>query len=195
MRAIVERVTDPYVDGVYRWWHLTGPSPELLAARADGWLPDRGTVLDVGCGLGSEAAYLAGSGWRAVGVDLSAVAVGQAHRCHPADSGAAVAFARSDVRSLPFAAGSFALVLDRGCFHYLEPAQWPGYAAEVARVLRPGGRLLLRACLTSAGVRNEVTRRGLRAAFAAWRFHAVTQARIASDTREMPALIARLERP
>ena len=41
---MVESVTDPYLDGVYRWWHLTGPSPELVAA-ADGWLPPRGTVL------------------------------------------------------------------------------------------------------------------------------------------------------
>jgi hypothetical protein len=28
-------MSDPYLDGVYRWWHLTGPSPELLAAEAE----------------------------------------------------------------------------------------------------------------------------------------------------------------
>lgn len=60
-----------------------------------------------------------------------------------------VSFVRGDVLALPFAAGVFDVALDRGCFHYLSPARWPDYAAEAQRVLRPGGRMLLRACLTS----------------------------------------------
>ena len=61
-------------------------------------------------------------------------------------------------------------------------------------MLRPGGRLLLRACLTSAGVRNEVTEAGFLAAFAGWQCDSVRQGRLVSDTREMPALIVRLQR-
>jgi SAM-dependent methyltransferase len=200
-------MADPYLDGVYRWWHLTSPSPELLAAEADGWLDGaaggaRGpaesgrrskVVLDVGCGLGSEVAYLSGAGWSGVGIDLSWTAIGQARQLHPAGSDGCL-FARADALSLPFATGTFALALDRGCFHYLEPGSWPRYAAEVHRVLRPGGRLLLRACLTSAGVRNKVTESGLRAAFDGWHCADVREAGLLSDTREMPALIVRLER-
>jgi SAM-dependent methyltransferase len=200
-------MSDPYLDGVYRWWHLTGPSPELLAAEAEGWLggatADCGgaadsegvsrAVLDVGCGLGSEVAYLSGAGWSGVGIDLSWTAISQAHRLHPPESDGCL-FARADVLSLPFAAGTFALVIDRGCFHYLEPERWPCYAAEVRRVLRPGGRLLLRACLRSAGVRNTVTASGVLAAFEGWRHAGVREAGLVSDTREMPALVIRLER-
>jgi hypothetical protein len=51
--------TDPYLDDVYRWWHLGEPPPELLAAASDGWLTRKGTAIDIGCGLGIEAAYLA----------------------------------------------------------------------------------------------------------------------------------------
>jgi SAM-dependent methyltransferase len=198
---------DPYLDGVYRWWHLTGPSPELLAAESDGWLGGASAgsggaadsegasraVLDVGCGLGSEVAYLSGAGWSGVGVDLSWTAVSQARQRHPPESDGCL-FARADVLSLPFAAATFALVIDRGCFHYLEPEQWPCYAAEVRRVLRPGGRLLLRACLASAGVRNTVTASGVLAAFEGWRCTGVREAGLISDTREMPALTVRLER-
>jgi SAM-dependent methyltransferase len=196
---------DPYLNGVYRWWHLTSASPELLAAEADGWLdgavpagpgtPGVATraVLDVGCGLGSEVAYLSAAGWHAVGIDLSGPAIRQARQLHPA-AFAGCLFARADALNLPFAAGSFALAIDRGCFHYLAPERWPRYAAEVHRVLQPGGRLLLRACLTSAGVRNKVTEPGILAAFAGWRCDGVRQARLVSDTRDMPALIARLER-
>jgi SAM-dependent methyltransferase len=200
-------VADPYLDGVYRWWHLTDPSPELLAAEADGWLggatagaggpgvPSGGsqTVLDVGCGLGSEIAYLSGAGWSGVGIDLSWAAVTQARQLHPAGPDGGL-FVQADVLSLPFAAGTFALAIDRGCFHYLEPERWPRYAAEVHRVLRPGGRLLLRACLNSAGVRNKVTETGILAAFAGWHCAGLREAGVVSDTREMPALIARLER-
>jgi hypothetical protein len=30
-------MTDHYADGTCRWWHLSRPSPELLAALGDGW--------------------------------------------------------------------------------------------------------------------------------------------------------------
>jgi SAM-dependent methyltransferase len=155
VRVILDGVTDPYLDGLYRWWHLTGPSPELLAAAADGWLDAAATadsdgdgaatgpVLDVGCGLGSEVSYLAGTGWRAVGIDLSWAAVSRARLLHVAKSDGCM-FACADLLRLPFGAGSFALAVDRGCFHYLPRERWREYAAEVHRVLRPGGRLLLR---------------------------------------------------
>jgi SAM-dependent methyltransferase len=187
-------VTDPYLDGVYRWWHLTSPSPELLAAQADGWLgPAAEAVLDIGCGLGTEVAYLSSAGWSAVGIDLSWAAISQARQLHRPESDGC-RFARADVLSLPFAAGSFGLAIDRGCFHYLAPQLWPRYAEEVHRVLRPGGRLLLRACLTSAGVRNQVTELGVLAAFVGWRCAGVRQTRLVSDTRDMPGLVVRLER-
>ena len=41
----------------------------MLGAEADGWLGAVGTALDVSCGLGSEVAYLARAGWKAVGID------------------------------------------------------------------------------------------------------------------------------
>jgi SAM-dependent methyltransferase len=200
-------MADPYLDGVYRWWHLTTPSPELLAAEADGWLeggtPGRGAagvsarisraVLDVGCGLGSEVAYLSGAGWSGVGIDLSWTAIRRARQLHPPEPDGCL-FVRADALSLPFPARTFALAIDRGCFHYLEPERWSRYAAEVHRVLRPGGRLLLRACLTSAGLRNKVTESGVLAAFEGWRCAGVREAGLVSDTRQMPALIVRLER-
>jgi len=102
-------VTDPYLDGVYRWWHLSAPSPELLAAEADGWLGQPGTAVDIRCGLGTEIAYLAAQGWNAVGVDLSWAALVRAKREH-----SDVSFAQADVLSLPLWSGAFHLALDRG---------------------------------------------------------------------------------
>jgi SAM-dependent methyltransferase len=180
-------VADPYVDGIYRWWHLSIPSPELIEAEADGWLGAAGTAVDIGCGLGTDIAHLAARGWKAVGVDLSAAAVGRARQAH-----AGASFVQADVLALPFQAGIFDVALDRGCFHYLSPSRWPGYAAEAQRVLRPGGRLLLRACLTSQGIRNEITEPGIAKAFAGWVVERLACEGLRSDTRTMHALVVRL---
>lgn len=79
-----------------------------------------------------------------------------------------MSFVRANALALPSPAATFDLALDRGCFHYLSSSQWTSYAAEVRRVLRPGGRLLLRTCLTSRGMRNQVTEAGIIEVFAGW---------------------------
>jgi hypothetical protein len=56
---IIRVVTDPYLDGVYRWWHLSAPSPEFVKAEASGWLGSAETAVDLGCGAGTEIAFLA----------------------------------------------------------------------------------------------------------------------------------------
>jgi SAM-dependent methyltransferase len=182
-------VTDPYLDDVHRWWHLSVPSPELVAAKASGWLGESGAALDIGCGLGTEIGHLAANGWNTVGIDLSPAALGQARSTHRD-----APFIQADALRLPFADASFHLALDRGCFHYLHPGEWAGYAAEARRVLRPGGRLLLRACLTSRGVRNAITEAGVRETFAGWTIDQLAHGELPSDTRTMRALTVRLRR-
>ena len=142
---------DHYADGTCRWWHLSDPSPELRQALADGWLAAPGRALDVGCGLGTEAGYLHRAGWQVVGLDLSPVALASAASGNPGPG-----YLLADLRHLPCQPAVFDAALDRGCFHYLPAAERPAYAAQLRRVLRPGGRLLLRASLRAAGVRNDI---------------------------------------
>ncbi len=180
---------DAYATGTCAWWHLAEPSPELLAAEAAGLAGAPGMVVDLGCGLGTEVGYLAGRGWRGLGVDLSAVALTRARtREHRAS------FACADVTRLPLAAASVDLLLDRGCFHYLAAPERAAYAAEARRVLRVGGRLLLRMCLTSAGEPNGLGEHTIREAFGGWHVADLRRLRLASDTRTMPAILALLIR-
>jgi SAM-dependent methyltransferase len=155
-------MAEHYANGTYLWWHLSRPSPELVAALGDGWLP-RGRGLDVGCGLGAEAGYLATLGWRVAGIDLSQTALQRAAAGH-----GDVAWVRADVRWLPFARHCFDAAVDRGCFHYFPAADGPRYSQELRRVLRPGGKLLLRASLRAAGVRNDIDETVISRTFAAW---------------------------
>jgi len=94
-------------------------------------LGDERPVLDVGCGTGGDVRALGVGG---VGVDASAVMCGRTRR-------RGVAVARADARFLPFADGAFGAVgSDRVVQHLEDPA---GAVAELARVVRPGGRLVL----------------------------------------------------
>jgi ubiquinone/menaquinone biosynthesis C-methylase UbiE len=100
---------------------------------ADGWLTPPGWALDIGCGLGAEAAALSKAGFRAVGVDISSVALERASAAHHE-----VSFVEADVRCLPFADGEFEVLLDRGCFHYMQapdltPVREPGLSDAASR--------------------------------------------------------------
>jgi 23S rRNA (guanine745-N1)-methyltransferase len=111
-----------------------GYGEPLLAALRDEIaalaLPREAAVLDVGCGEGYYlGGIMAGSGC-AYGVDLSTAAIDLAARRYPA---ATWTVANAD-RSLPYAAGSFDLILSIDA--RLNPA-------EMRRVLKPGGRLLV----------------------------------------------------
>lgn len=133
-----------------------------------------------------------GAAWQArdggaIGVDLSAAALHGAAASHPG-----VALARADVLRLPVRDGAADLLLDRGCFHYLPAASYDGYAREARRVLRPGGQLLLRACRTAAGVPTGLDAAVIRHVFRDWRIEVIIVQDIASDTRSMPALVARM---
>ncbi|HKV88400.1 MAG TPA: class I SAM-dependent methyltransferase [Candidatus Dormibacteraeota bacterium] len=180
---------DEYRSGVYRWWHLSDPSPELVDAVASGWVRPPGRVVDLGCGLGTEVAHLQATGFSCCGVDLSEVALRAARLRH-----SSVLFVRADARRLPFAAGTFDVALDRGTFQYFDEHERRRYSSEVRRVLRSGGRFLLRACTQSAGRPNGVSEDLVREAFEGWEFDGLAPAGIPSDTRSMPALIARLVR-
>lgn len=188
-RACSGRSMDEYASGECRWWHLSEPSPELRKAVESGWLPASGRVLDVGCGLGTELAFLRGLGAFAVGVDVSLDALRMARSQY------GEWFMCGDATRLPFASEAFDAVIDRGCFHYLDAISRGMYALEVQRVLRPWGKMLLRACLTSKGERNDMTQEVVTETFAGWRVRLLDESDIPSDTRSMPALVAGLEVP
>lgn len=133
-----------YRDGDYaEHWESPHPSPELVSILAAKTIPSGGAVLDVGCGAGRETIFLAQCGYRAIGVDSSREALKIARRRSEA-AGIEVDWRLGDVRDLPVDDCSVDFVTDRGCFHVIDRDDRPRVALELARVLRPGGTILLR---------------------------------------------------
>jgi SAM-dependent methyltransferase len=122
-------------------WDTAVTPPEVVELiEGEDLPPDR--ALDLGCGSGTNCIYLARHGWEVVGVDFSVLAVYQARR-KARRAGVDCQFYRGDVTDLAFLADPFDLALDIGCLHSLPPEGWERYAAEVARLVRPGGLYLL----------------------------------------------------
>lgn len=118
----------------------SGRPNELLVREASGLAP--GTALDLGCGEGADAVWLAARGWRVTGVDISGTALERAAG-HAADAGVGdrVAWERHELgRSFP--EGSFDLV----SAHYLQspvPLDQQTVLREAARAVAGGGTPLL----------------------------------------------------
>jgi ubiquinone/menaquinone biosynthesis C-methylase UbiE len=94
-------------------------------------------VLDVGCGQGIDLAGYARCGARATGVDLTPRHVELA-RAHLAALGLEGTVVQGDAEALPFADASFDRVSSNGVLHHTPDMDRA--LAEIARVLRPGGR-------------------------------------------------------
>jgi SAM-dependent methyltransferase len=115
------------------------PDENLAEWFTDGVL-EPGRVLELGCGNGRNATYLAGLGCAVDAVDFSAEAISWA-RERADKAGARVGFQCCSIFDAEFPAGSYDLVYDSGCFHHLPPHQRADYVRLVARALRPGGSL------------------------------------------------------
>ena len=114
------------------------PLDREVLARFASEVRGRGDVYDLGCGPGQTTAFLHDRGVRVRGLDLSAGLVREARRRHPG-----VAFDQGDMLSLPLADASLAGVVAFYAIVHLSPAGLRRALAEMHRVLRPGGRLLL----------------------------------------------------
>jgi ubiquinone/menaquinone biosynthesis C-methylase UbiE len=101
-------------------------------------------VLDLGCGTGATtlAAKRACAGIEIVGLDPDVKALERA-RAKAQRAGLEIEFRQGFGDTLPFPDASFDRVLSSFMFHHLEPEQKPAVLREIARVLRPGGRLHL----------------------------------------------------
>jgi SAM-dependent methyltransferase len=115
-------------------------SPEFSAGLHEYAAAAGRRVLDVGCGNGYVLERYARHGARTVGVDLTRAALGLCARRFSL-AGLAGDFVQANAESLPFAEAAFDFVSSMGVVHHTPRPE--AALAEIRRVLRPGGRLVL----------------------------------------------------
>jgi SAM-dependent methyltransferase len=97
-----------------------------------------GHALDIGCGNGRNAIFLAQHGFTVQAIDYSDTAIAWAAE-EVAKAEVAVALTCCSAFELQLAPGSLDFIYDSGCFHHLAPHRRHQYVDLVARTLRPGG--------------------------------------------------------
>lgn len=121
-----------------QWWYvgMRAIVAALLAPHLPAAAGTHARVLDAGCGTGTNLVHLAARG-RTFGVDLSEEAVRFCQR-------RAVSVARASVLSLPFGPECFDLVTSFDVLYHRWVTDDRAAVQELARVLKPGGLLLVR---------------------------------------------------
>ena len=125
-----------YVDGDTPW-DSGEPSLELVRIlEAHAIRPGR--ALEVGCGTGVNAVFLASRGFEVTATDVSPTALAAAKK-RAAEAAVDVMWVEADLLAAPDLGQGYDLVFDRGVYHVLRRGDAAPFLALLARVLRPGG--------------------------------------------------------
>ncbi|MFF3563598.1 class I SAM-dependent methyltransferase [Streptomyces sp. NPDC002574] len=174
--AVRGALEDWYRDGKPPWDSGVTP-PELVALVEGAHALTPGRVLELGCGTGTNAVYLARRGWRVEAVDLVDRAVRQAREKADA-AGVDITVLCGDATRLDEVGvpGPYDLFFDLSCYCGIPPHRRDAYAAGLTTRSAPGARLLMFGYGPDGpeDVISGVTADELRARFAGWELADVT---------------------
>ena len=174
-------------------WDIGRAQPEIVALEATGVLGP--VVIDVGCGTGENALFLASHGYSVTGIDAVPEAI-EAARAKARDRGIRVEFIVGDVlEALPAIGMTSDAVTDVGFFHALTDEQRVTFINGLARVLASGGHYAM-LCFSDrvpgAFGPRRVSEAEIRAAFSGrpWNILEIRPAELHSAVPRMPVVDA-----
>lgn len=173
-----------YDDGTAPWV-IGEPQPAVVELESAGWI--RGAVLDIGCGTGEHAIYLAERGYDVAGLDISPSAIRQA-RANAEQHGVKARFDVADALHLE-PGPRFDTIIDVGLFHVFAASHGDvaGYVRNLATACAPDALVhILAFADTEPGFGPRIPRTAIESAFGpGWTLESLTptrcRARIPAD--------------
>jgi len=137
---LLERWDSAYRGGGNPGWNLGRAASQLVDSVQKGILqPCR--VVELGCGLGNDALFLAEKGFDVTAIDIAPTALQRAQDRAEA-AGQKIRWVLADVLRLP-PLGPFDLVYDRGCYHGVRRQNAAAYVRNLLQLTKPGSRVLI----------------------------------------------------
>lgn len=122
-------------------WNIEGPPDTLRGLLESGWVSPC-DAIDLGCGAGNHATWLASRGFRMTGLELSPAAIEIARRLAE-EKGVQCRFVAADMTGIVEELDdAFDFAYDWGVLHHVFPEHRGRYVMNVHRMLRAGGRYL-----------------------------------------------------
>jgi SAM-dependent methyltransferase len=121
-------------------WDIGRAQPAIIRLAEEGLIT--GDVIDVGCGTGENALYLASRGLAIIGVDAAPTAIAQAQEKARLRSSSAT-FLVADALALKGLVRTFDTAIDCGLFHTFSDADRVRFECSLHRTLRAGARYVL----------------------------------------------------
>lgn len=122
-------------------WDIGTPSPDLVN-YFEGLREPPVQVLEIGCGTGTNALWMAEKGSKVLATDISPTAIEKARKKQE-ESGVGVDFRVSNIlEEAPLEDSSVDFVFDRGVYHTMSLDSRPMFINAVANILRSGGHWL-----------------------------------------------------
>ena len=121
-------------------WDSQIPSQELRSVLAE-YDVATGKAIELGCGSGTNAVYLATNNWQVTAVDCSPAALQLAQE-KSALAEAEVRWIEADVQHFDLPGETFGFVFDRGCYHCCRRVDLPGYLTSLENLTHLGSHFL-----------------------------------------------------
>ncbi|PRX23125.1 methyltransferase family protein [Orenia metallireducens] len=143
--ATVNYYTNVYADKAPAQldWTAGTAEPELVSMVYEGQIKAGSKILELGCGLGTEAVFLAVRGMNVTAMDLSEEAINVGKNLANL-YGTNVNFIQKDLLESDLFDEEFDIITDHGCYHHMTEAERETYVSKVTKYLKPNGMFILR---------------------------------------------------
>jgi len=122
-----------------RWQELSPPLPAVAQFAEHLKQVEAISILDLGCGAGRHAIFLAKAGFHVTGLDVSETALAELHGRMKKDAITGITLVKHEMLELPFIDDYFDAILSTNVLHHGRRVEIKKTIAEVHRVLKVGG--------------------------------------------------------